>query len=235
MSYTRTYGEPPSRADATVPRFHMEAVEDPIASSAAGRPIFMQQERVQIIQPGNPNSPVLLVNDEHRQRWAEHYKRFRDGETSVVDGTPLEQWPFLRKVNVLELKAMGIHTVEQCAALSDQACQSIGLGGDAIRKNAAAYLDDAAAMSIVSEALAAKEVADSRIAALEMQLNEMRAIVDQLHKDNMARRDAPSAVETYVPPDLTGSAQTPRAGAGSSLDNLSVSSRPRGRRTEAAA
>jgi hypothetical protein len=211
----------------------MEAVEDPVASAAAGRPIFFQQERVQIIQPGNPNSPVLLVTDEHRDRWSEHYARFRAGEDFVGEGTPLEQWPFLKKTMVLELKAQGIHSVEQCAGLTDLACQKMGMGGRAIRENAKAYLDDADAMKIVSEALAGREAAEARVAGLERQLDELRPLMDQMHGELMTLKNAAPASQTYVPgmhdPMQAAMQAVPQAAQVSALDSLAVARRPRGR------
>lgn len=234
MSYTRTNGAPQAGRDSTIPRFHMEPVEDQLSSAAKGHPCFTQQERVQIIQPGNPNSPVLLVNDEHRQRWPEHYARFRQGEEFVADGIPLEQWPFLKKMHVLELKAQGIHTVEQCSGLSDLACQKMGMGGRAIRENAKAYLDDAAAMAIVSESLATTERLESENAELKKQLGELRPMLDRMHSELMALKNAAPPSETYIPgmhdpAQLLAQMAPQGVQAGSSLDSLANARRPRGR------
>lgn len=236
--YTRTNGAPQAGRDSTIPRFHMEAVPDPVASASAGRPIFAQQERVQFINPGSTNSPVEIVNDGHKERWPDYYERFRAGEEFSATGTPLEQWSLLRKVNVLELKALGIHTVEQCAALSDVAVQRIGMGGYTIRENAKAYLDDAAAMSIVSEAIAAREAAESRLASLEKQLAELRPLLDQVHAENMMLKNQQPATETYVPgmhdPVQRAMQAQVHPIASSSLDSLKVTRRP-SRAAEAAA
>lgn len=223
--YTRTENAPSTGRDSTIPRFHTEAVENPISSTKAGRPIYDEEERVQIIMPGSPNSPVLHVTDEHRNRWPEHYKKFRDGQEFSVTGTPLEVWPFLRKSNVMELRGKNIHTVEQCAGLSDLQVQALGMGGLKIRENAKAYLSDADAMKIVSEALADKEAANSRIAHLEEQLAQLKPMMDQLYSENMAMKNAPSPVQSYVPgahDPLAATAQNvpmPESG-GSSLDRL---------------
>lgn len=236
-SYTRTEGVPQAR-DSTIPRFHMEPVEDPVASASAGRPIFAQQERVQIIQPGNPNSPVFRVTDEHRNRWPEHYKRFRAGEEVTADGTPLEQWPFLKRNHVLELKAIGIHTVEQCAGLSDLAVQNIGMGGRSIRENANAYLDEAAQISITSAALARAEAAEAREAAMAKQMSELRPMMDRMHTELMALKNAAPATETYVPgqhdPIAYAAQMFQEPVAASSLDSLQTARKPR-QRAEAAA
>lgn len=233
MSYTRTQGAPQTGRDATIPRFHMEPVEDPTASAKAGRPIFVQQERVQIIQPGNTNSPVLLVTDNERQRWPEQYARFKAGDEATIDGTPLEQWPFLKRNHVMELKAIGIFSVEQCAGLSDIAVQSIGMGGRSIRENAKAYLDEADQISITSAALARAESAEARIAAMEHQMAQMRPLMDQLHTENMQLKNSAPAPETYLPGAIPQMGMTtPEPVASSSLDGLSTSRKPRQRAAE---
>lgn len=233
MSYTRTGGAPQAGRDSSTPHFHMEAVLDEAASAANGRPSFREEERVQIIQPGNPNSPVFLVSDEYRQRWPEQYSQFKAGQEQTTKGVPLEQWPFLKKMHVLELKAKNIHTVEQCAELSDLACQGLGIGGRSIRENARAYLDDAAAMSIVSQAIADREAAESKNAALQMQIDEMRPMLDSMHRELMMLKNAPSAVATHVPGDhdpfvQSRGVQPPLPPGESSLDGLAPP-RPRGR------
>lgn len=232
--YTRTMLAPQTGRDSTIPRFHMEAVEDPVATAAQGRPIFFQQERVQFIQPGSSNSPVEVVNEGHKQRWPEQYAAFRAGEEWAVNGTPLEQWPFLRKVNVYELKALGIFTVEQCADLSDIACQNMGMGGQAIRTAAKAYLSDADAMKIVSQAIAEKDAADARAAHAEKRLSELEPLVNQMHAELMALKNAQSSSDTYVQGVHDPVQQAIRAGgnapaAQSSLDALATARRPRGR------
>lgn len=197
-SYTRTNG---GRSGANFPRFHMEAVEDKIASAAAGRPIYHEEERVEIIMPGNPNSPVFRVTDEHRREWPDAYERFRKGLDFSVDGTPLEQWNILGRKHVLELKGLDIHTVEQCAALSDIAIQKIGMGGLEVRKLAKAYLDDAEASKVTTEALERANRAESQLGAMQMQMDQMRQQMDGMFKELMAQKNAPSAVDSYVPGD----------------------------------
>src|ERR1700741_4865537 len=141
--YTRTGTFSPSTRDPVQPRFHIEPVVDAVASAPAGRPIYRNEERVQFIMPGSPNQPVFRVTDEHRQRWAEAYAAFKRGEEMTADGTPLEQWPTLTRAQVLELKAMGVYSVEQASQLPDTAVQRIGRGGYALRERAKAYLDEA--------------------------------------------------------------------------------------------
>jgi len=238
-SYTRNFSMPhasPAAAaarDSTIPRFHIEAVPNPVSSAAAGRPIYDPEERVQIIQPGNPNSPVLKVTEEHKQRWPEHYARLRQGEDFKGDGTPLEQWAFLKKTMVMELKALNIHTIEQCAGLSDLACQNIGMGGREMRENAKAYLDEAAAMAITSAAIADREAAQSQVASLQKQLDELRPMLEKLFTENMALKNLAPPSQTFIPgmndPIQAAMQAQPMPVTESSLAGLAGTRRPRGR------
>jgi hypothetical protein len=200
-SYTRTMGAPVAGRDSTFPRFHTEAVQDPVASAAAGRPIYTSQERVQIINPGNPNQPVFDVTDAHRNRWPEQYKLFLSGQEVSMSGTPIEQWSILNRGHVLELKGMDIHTIEQCAGLSDLALQRLGMLGAKLRDLAKAYLDESEQMAITTAALARAEAAESRIAALEQSAKENRLLLDQVHAELMRVKALPSSVDAYIPGD----------------------------------
>src|ERR1700674_1234177 len=119
-TYTRTDGMP--GGDRNYPRFFLHDEQDQLATEQQGRPIFKSEERVEIIMPGNPlTRPVQRVTDEHRQKWPEQYKAFKQGQEMSVEGTPLEQWPILKRAQVLELKALGHLTVEHVATMDDLA------------------------------------------------------------------------------------------------------------------
>lgn len=184
---------------SAIPRFHTEAVQDELASAAAGRPIFRMEERIQVHTPGALNQPVFRVTDEHRNTWPQQYEAFKRGEEMSVDGTPLEQWPVLNRNQVAELKALQIYTVEQCAQLPDTAVQRIGLGGRAIRERAKAYLDDAEAVALTERLTREGEQKDARIALLERQTAEQGALLNQVHGQLQALQNAPHPVSVHVP------------------------------------
>lgn len=230
LAFTRTEGRPTTGRDPTIPRFHLEPVEDYAASAAAGRPIFTHEERVQLINPGNPSSPVERVTDEHRRRWPEQYAAFKAGLEPSLNGTPLEQWPILNRGQVLEMKALNIHTVEQCADLNDLAIQRIGRGARRIKELAQAYLDDAKHMSVTSEAVERAERAEARVAALEAQLSELRPMLDKMHTEMMTMRNAPSAIATYVPAEHDPIAAAAQAQPAPAISQSSLSNLPEPRR-----
>lgn len=196
--YTRTNGAQVTR-DPVQPRFHIEPVPDPVATAQQGRPIFREEERVQYMMPGGLSQPVERVNDEHRARWPEQYKQFKAGHDMATTGTPLEQWPILSRAMVLEMKALNIFTVEQCAELSDTACQRIPRAGYRVRELAKAYLDDAEAGALTSKLAAENDALHSRISESDRKVDELKELVDRLHSQLMTLQNAPNPIAAYVP------------------------------------
>src|SRR5262249_22132469 len=144
---TNSFGEEKERI---FPEFYTESVQDDLASSRMGHPVYREEERVRLHIPANPwTSPVEIVREEHRQRWPNEYASFKKGLEMAHDGTPIEQWPILNKSMVKWLKHHDIHTVEQCAAIADNAIQNLGMGARALRQKAQAFLSDAERMSMV--------------------------------------------------------------------------------------
>lgn len=199
-TYIRSENGAPTR-DSTIPRFHYESVPDPAASAAAGRPIYRDEERVQIIQPGNPNQPVFRVDDSHRGRWPQQYEAFKKGNETPTDGTPLEHWPILTRSRVLEMKAIGLFTIEQCAGLTDLAIQRLGMDGRRMKDLANAFLDDAESSKITTAAVDRAERAEALLANLQKQADENKDLLNRMHAELMAMKNAPEPIEVHRPSD----------------------------------
>jgi len=126
------------------PRFYIEPIEDMAASREAGRPIFRDQEFVEIFIAGDKNNiPCHKVTDEHRERWPVQYEAFRRGVEAPINGTPLTEWPAIPKRRIMELNAQKIYSIEELANLPDAAISKIGLDGRAMVKKAQAWLASA--------------------------------------------------------------------------------------------
>lgn len=199
--FTRSMSFMSGARDQVQPRFHMEAIQDNAATAREGRPIFRYEERVQHLIPGSPNQFVERVNDEHRQRWPQQYEAFRRGEEMAAEGTPLEHWPILNRAQVMELKALGFSTVEQCAEMSDTAMQRIPIAGQRIRDRARAYLDEAQKAAFVEQLNRDNEALSSRIASLERQNEELSKLLERVSGQLTALRDKPDPIATYVVPE----------------------------------
>ena len=223
-TFTRTNGFTPEK-DGILPRFFVESVENPIATQQQGHPVFFDQERVELLVPGNMlNVPVEIVNDSHRQRWPEAYKRFKDGQEMSADGTPLEMWPILKPAQVRELKAMNLFTIEHVANMSDLVGQRM-MAGPKLRNLAKAYLDDAAAQAIVTAATAENEKLKLQVSELTEKVGNLAATCDKLFAELQAQRNAPNPIASYVqgqhdPMEQMRQQQAVPQVQGSSLDSL---------------
>lgn len=216
------------------PRFFMDQIQDMVASEAQGRAIFRDEERVEIIMPGNPHTrPVARVTDEHRQRWPKEYEAFRQGIEVSADGTPLEEWPILKRSQVMELKALGFKTVEHIRDMDDLAIQRIGMGGRRLKEVANVFLDDAGRIALTNRLSADNDRKDEQIVALQRQITEMGALMESKFAELQTLRDAPSPLATQIPgmsdPVEMAKIGTAPAVSGSSLDNLAAPRRRGGR------
>lgn len=207
------------------PRFFIDSVQDPVASENQGRPIFRDEERVEIIMPGNPHTrPVARVSDEHRERWPKEYAAFKAGIEISPEGTPLEEWSLLKRSQVLELKALGFKTVEHVRDMDDHAIQRIGMGGRNLKQAAEVFLDDANRIALTSQLVAENDRKDEQIAHLTRQVEEMGKLTQQNFAELQALKNAPSPLATNIP-GMSDPIEMAKTGyvapvATSSLDNI---------------
>jgi uncharacterized coiled-coil protein SlyX len=233
-SYTRTNG---GQAEGIWPEFFLDTIEDPVASAREGRQCFKDEERVRLHFPGDQTKkPVFKVTQEYIERWPDAYKAFKEGVEPSVNGTPLEQWPVLRKAHVLELKALGFRTVEDVAAMSDLATQKVGMGGPRMKQLAQVFLDDSLAQALVNKVTAENEALTSRIGELENKLENQTQLLERVSSQLIALQNTPSPIATHIPgmhdpvaaaQQAMGGAQMAQQPAQSSLANLPA---PRQRR-----
>ena len=109
--------------------FHKGVKMNEIKSKEAGTPIFDQLDFVKVIHPGEPlNVYDQPVREMDKIRFRDQWKRYQDGSTQSVSGTPLAVlFPWQPEI-VETLKYMQIHTVQQLANLSDTGKQNLMFG-----------------------------------------------------------------------------------------------------------
>lgn len=132
--------------DTARPRFYRDAIENPAASKAEGRPIFDEVEMVEVRIPGDKLTVfVSPVEEHHKERWPEIYAAFKRNEERAASGTPLEHWahPTMTRSRVAELKAANILSVEELASVPDNVLGRLGMGSRELREAARAYIDAA--------------------------------------------------------------------------------------------
>lgn len=164
-------------------RFFTHVDQNPTKSREKGRPIYDEMEAVEIsfggdrlmkrVFPAHSFARYFTTPDgqteeqTYAMRFSEHYKRFKSGKEQAQDGTPLEELTFLTKGKRMELKALGIHTAENLAALDGQPLKSLGMGGREMKNQAQAYLDSASGSAVATKLAAENEDLKARIKMLE--------------------------------------------------------------------
>jgi len=159
--------------------FYTKPVINPIKSTEAGRQVFDEKDYIRIMTPGSQLSviDVPIHSANYMERFGAKYKAWKAGQADLISGTPIDSFPFLlgRVALVAELKAMGVHTVEQLASLPDSAMHNL-MGGNELRKRAAEWLDKTTGTDAVVAKLASeKDALAAQVTAMQEQMKQLMA------------------------------------------------------------
>ena len=175
---------------SAIPQFYVEPVNLEHQSKLQGRPIFEDREFVKIISPGDRRTMVVEpVNDDHKARWPEQYKAFKEGREAPLEGTPLSEWAVsgMTRARVEELAYFHIRTVEQMAEVNDNQIGNLGMGARELRDRAKLWLDVAAKGSAVLDRMQTDaENLKAENQRLKDQMAELAAEVRSLTKKDAA-------------------------------------------------
>jgi len=156
-------------------RFFTDAVENKAKSLEAGRPIFMQIDYVAVNVPGSRDEVIHKVSGEIQQRYAAQYAHWKQTQDQPLEGTPLDQVPWLNVAQIRELQALNIRSLEQLASLSDTAVQHMKMGGHDLRKKALAYMESATGSAEVQRLI-------TRISELERECGRLQDVVREVNQ-----------------------------------------------------
>jgi len=160
-------------------QFYSRPVQDSVASAESKRPIFVDADFVKIMVPGDKRTVIdRMASDEDRQRFPQHYARYKAGQSEQTVGTPLDMLPGMTAGKVEEYKHFGIKTIEMLANASDSVGQQF-MQFQADKTRAKGYL------ALATDNAAVKEV-DARLSkeneAMKAQLESMQKKFDDLLK-----------------------------------------------------
>ena len=161
-----------------IARFYKKAVKQQFESEKAGRPIFADVIYCEYYPAGNTLVRMdVPAHESHKQRFAKQWAYYQttQNEDTGGAGTPLSQWAILSPADVENLRGMKVQTIENIAAMSDGALQTLGMGvagmsAHVLRARAQAYLGSAQD-SALPQAQAAE------IAEMKKQLEEMKVLL----------------------------------------------------------
>jgi hypothetical protein len=123
-------------------KFFSHSKPNATKSAEEGRPIFVDTDYIQIMQPGNKDSIVIRPATEmDRARFPDHYRKYKARVDQVpTDGTPLAEWPQITRSQAEELRFQNVLTVEQLAGMSDANAQGV-MGINSLKQKARDFLE----------------------------------------------------------------------------------------------
>lgn len=170
--------------------FYLNAVRDSVATLEAGHPKFKEVPFIMIMVPGDKTSIIRrpVRTGQHRKhdnnRFHNEYIAFLQKKDAPVDGFPLKEWAALTKSQCLELEHFGFKTVEHLANITDTNAQK-GMGLITLRDKARLFIEaskEGAPLIRMQEELKGR---DDLIAALQMQMDEMKVELGDLKKPKL--------------------------------------------------
>lgn len=129
--------------------FETKAVEIP-SRRANGVPYFEDSDFMNIHLPGGLDVVTHEITADFfevhadKAEYEPRYRKWKQKKGDGVQGFPVAEWHPLTKSQVAMLHAINIFTVEQLAVASDATVQRIGMGGMALKSQAASWLEQAA-------------------------------------------------------------------------------------------
>lgn len=122
-------------------KFFKKAVLNVGKSKTEGRQFYEDRDYIEIKVAGmDKEVHVAPVNDSHKARFAEEWKRYVEGAELKRQGTPVRQWPQLTPSQVAMLEDHNIFTVEDMAALPDFGLAALGMGARKMQEDARKFL-----------------------------------------------------------------------------------------------
>jgi hypothetical protein len=160
-------------------QFFIEAVKNEFESTKQGRAIFTDVPMIRVMTPGSRDVTVSKVTERYKERFPRHWERFQKQLDQSVDGTPLEQVPFLTPSQIAELKYMNCITLEQLAGMSDSLASKI-MGSQQIRQRAKDFLAAAQSAAPMMQLRAELEKRDDTIAEMKIKMEALEQAVTKL-------------------------------------------------------
>lgn len=149
-----------------IPEFYRYSKLMPFKSAAEQRPVYEALDYVKIMQAGEPDSTIEVVNEMHKQRWPQQWAQYQAGQAQMVAGIPLaELFPVNPEV-IAQLKTVNVFTVEGLVAVPDSAGSNVPFLTE-WKNRARAYIERTSKAAGFAELEAQNKALMDRLAALE--------------------------------------------------------------------
>ena len=174
-------------------KFYTDEIEDKAASVQAGHTVYKTVECVEIWIPGERaparRGPCKSMKPDPRERFPEAYAKFKAGQSVQIEGMLLREWSLMPRATAKTYEALGVHTVEQLAKLSDIGAQNMP-GSVAWRQKALDWVEMTKGLAPLEQARKELAAANEQIAALREQVSELASRMDGVPAPKRRRKNA---------------------------------------------
>lgn len=219
----KTYGQVRFGDDSQlVVLFFTKSVFDAAKSAAEGTRQYINKVYVRIQPPGERLNVIERpVQESDKRRFSAQWNSFLQNKTQVPEGTPIDLLFPNNPAVADNLKAFGVYTIQQCAKLSANAIETVGMGGRDWVNMANQYLENAQSGTAFLQLRTELDKKDQEIKLIKRNFELLKAQHDEL----MARLNNPNAFATQ-PAWVPGyDAQTERLEANHPSQEMRPSSR----------
>lgn len=195
----------PTRTNESQVVFYWEGIENKKESDRLGHKFYEQQEYLAIESKDKLSKVVRRATEKDKEAYPNQYKRFRQTQKKI-EGFPLNKWPVISRVQMMNLNAIGIFSLEQLMKASDERLEFLGADGRQLRDAAIAYIELGKDSSVVTRQ--AKEIAElkSFIANLKTQMATMQSQYDVVTRQQPMMQMQPQVIHAPAAPQFDISA-----------------------------
>lgn len=162
------------RSDAALGvRFFLHPLQDEEKSRLEGRPIYKEIEMIEVLTPGSRDVLHRKVNQEDMIRFKAHYDAFKASSEHRLDGTPLNEFPFITAAERKELEYFNIFTGEQLVNMPDGNIDRMGVNGRDLIKKVNAYMQVAKDSAFISSITQENENLKREMEMLKKQMDQI--------------------------------------------------------------
>lgn len=181
-SADKTFGQVRFGEDSQqVVLFYTRSVFNAMKSQANGSRHYENEIWVKLHPPGERLNVIdRPVTDIDKVKYPQQWNMFLQNKTQVPEGTPIDLLFPNSPATADNLKAFGVHTVQQCAKLSAHAQQTIGMGATEWMNMAKQYLDSASSGTAFLALRAELSQKDTELRVMKQQYDKLKAQLDDL-------------------------------------------------------
>src|SRR6266446_9925180 len=129
-------------ADKQLVIFYNRSCPNPAKSKEVGYPFNEDKVYVRIQVPGERFTVIdRPATSEDSRRWPMQWAQFKQNKEQTVAGAQIELLYPEHPSMAANLRANGVHTIEQCAELSGNAIDSVGMGAQNAVNDAKKFLE----------------------------------------------------------------------------------------------